>query len=187
MNLLEVIFIALSMAMDAFAVCLGVGAAHQSEGHRATFRLSFHFGLFQFLLPVIGWFAGLTVAHYIEGFDHWVAFLLLAFVGGRMIRSGFVNEEESQKNDPSRGWSMVLLSVAVSIDALAIGLSLAMVNMDIWYPAVVIGVVTGLMSLLGLRLGDKLGRVVGKRMEMIGGVVLILIGVRIVLTHLVGS
>ena len=170
--------------MDAFAVCLGVGAARQSEGSRAAFRLSFHFGLFQFLLPVFGWFAGLTVVRYIEAYDHWVAFLLLAFVGGRMIRSGFNGEEETHKNDPSRGWNMVLLSVAVSIDALAIGLSLGIINVDIWYPAVVIGVVTGLMSLLGLRLGNRLGRKFGKRMEMVGGVVLILIGVRIVLAHL---
>jgi len=174
------------MAMDAFAVCLGVGAGRQSEGRRATFRLSFHFGLFQFLLPVVGWFAGLTVVRYIEAFDHWVAFLLLAFVGVRMIWSGSNGEEESHKNDPSRGWNMVLLSVAVSIDALAIGLSLALIHVDIWYPAVVIGVVTSLMSLVGLRLGNQLGRKFGKRMEIIGGIVLILIGVRIVVNHLFG-
>jgi len=174
------------MAMDAFAVCLGVGAARQNNEPRATFRLSFHFGFFQFLLPIVGWFAGLTVVRYIEAYDHWVAFLLLAFVGGRMIWSGFNGDEETHKNDPSRGWNMVLLSVAVSIDALAIGLSLALINVDIWYPAVVIGVVTGLMSLLGLRLGNRLGKKFGKRMEMIGGVVLIVIGLRIVLEHLFG-
>jgi len=170
--------------MDAFAVCLGVGANRQSEGPRPTFRLSFHFGLFQFLLPVIGWFAGMTVAGYIKSYDHWVAFALLAFVGGRMIRSGFVPDEASDKNDPSRGWTMVLLSLAVSIDALAIGLSLALVNVAIWYPAVVIGIVTGLVSLLGLRLGNGLGKRFGKRMEVIGGIVLILIGVRILLSHI---
>lgn len=186
MNVFEIILIALSMAMDAFAVCLGVGAARKSEGSRATFRLSFHFGLFQFLLPVVGWFAGLTFVRYIEAFDHWVAFLLLAFVGGRMLISGSNGEVETHKNDPSRGWHMVLLSVAVSIDALAIGLSLALINVDIWYPAVVIGVVTSLMSLLGLRLGNRLGRKFGKRMEIIGGIVLILIGIKIVLEHLFG-
>jgi putative Mn2+ efflux pump MntP len=180
----EIFFIALSMAMDAFAVCLGVGAAKKNNGSRATFRLSFHFGFFQFLLPIVGWFAGLTVVQYIEAYDHWVAFGLLAFVGSRMIRSGLNGGEETHKNDPSRGWNMVLLSVAVSIDALAIGFSLALINVDIWYPAVVIGVVTGLLSLLGLRLGNRLGRMFGKRMELIGGVVLILIGVRIVLMHL---
>jgi putative Mn2+ efflux pump MntP len=184
MNFFEVLFIALSMAMDAFAVCLGVGASRQSDGPRPTFRLSFHFGLFQFLLPVVGWFAGMTVVKYIEPYDHWIAFVLLAFVGGRMIRSGLDASSEVQKNDPSRGWNMVLLSVAVSIDALAIGLSLALIKVSIWYPAVVIGIVTGLVSLLGLRLGNILGLKFGKRMEIVGGLVLILIGVRIVFTHL---
>lgn len=186
MSFFEIFFIALSMAMDAFAVSLGVAAARQCEGPRPTFRLSFHFGLFQFLLPVIGWFAGMTVEHYIQSFDHWLAFGLLAFVGGRMILAGFRTEEESRKNDPSRGWNMILLSVTVSIDALAIGLSLALINVDIWYPAVVIGIVTGLMSLIGLRLGSKLGEKFGKRMEIIGGLVLILIGVRIVISHYIG-
>lgn len=172
--------------MDAFAVCLSVGATRQAEGPRANFRLSFHFGLFQFLLPIVGWFAGLTVVHYMEAYDHWIAFLLLAFVGGRMIASSFNGKEKLEKNDPSRGWNMVLLSVAVSIDALVIGLSLAIMNVDIWYPAVVIGLVTGLMSLLGLRLGNRLGRLIGKRMEMIGGVLLILMGVRTVVTHIFG-
>jgi putative Mn2+ efflux pump MntP len=184
MGFLEILFIALSMAMDAFAVCLGVGANRQSEGFRPTFRLSFHFGLFQFILPVVGWFAGMTVAGYIKTVDHWVAFALLAFVGGRMIRAGFDPEEQTSRNDPSRGWTMVMLSLAVSIDALAIGLSLALVNVQIWYPAVVIGIVTGLVSLLGLRLGNGLGKKFGKRMEVIGGIVLVVIGVRILISHL---
>jgi putative Mn2+ efflux pump MntP len=184
LNFLEVLIIALSMAMDAFAVCLGVGASRLNEGPRPMFRLSFHFGLFQFLLPVVGWFAGMTVVSYIEAYDHWVAFILLAFVGGRMILSGLDPTEGVQKRDPSRGWNMVLLSVAVSIDALAIGFSLALIHVQIWYPAFMIGVVTGLVSLLGLRLGNLLGRKFGKRMEIIGGIVLILIGLRIVYTHL---
>jgi len=183
LNFLEVLLIALSMAMDAFAVCLGAGTQRQTNGARPTFRLSFHFGLFQFLMPVVGWFAGTTVVRYIAAYDHWVAFGLLAFVGARMIRSGLESNHEAQKNDPSRGWSLILLSIAVSIDALAIGLSLALIGVTIWYPAVVIGVVTGLVSWLGLRLGNVLGGKFGKRMEIAGGVVLILIGVRIVLGH----
>ena len=171
------------MAMDAFAVCLGAGTLRQTNGARPTFRLSFHFGLFQFLMPVVGWFAGTTIVRYIAAYDHWVAFGLLAFVGARMIRSGLESNHEAQKNDPSRGWSLVMLSIATSIDALAIGLSLAIIGVTIWYPAVVIGVVTGLVSWLGLRLGNVLGGKFGKRMEIAGGVVLILIGVRIVLGH----
>lgn len=183
MNFLEILLIALSMAMDAFAVCLGAGTSAQTSGPRPTFRLSFHFGLFQFIMPVIGWLAGTTIVRYIADYDHWVAFGLLAFVGIRMIRSGLGAKGEEQANDPSRGWSLFLLSIAVSIDALAIGLSLALLGVTIWYPAVVIGVVTGLVSWLGLRLGNVLGGKFGKRMEIAGGIVLILIGARIVMTH----
>jgi putative Mn2+ efflux pump MntP len=184
MNFFEVLLLALSMAMDAFAVCLGAGAQERTNGPRPIFRLAFHFGLFQFLMPVIGWFAGTTVVRYISAYDHWVAFGLLAFVGIRMIRSGFVSKGAEQKNDPSRGWTLILLAFATSIDALAIGFSLGMVGVTIWYPAVVIGVVTGLISWLGIFLGNRLGQKFGKLMEIIGGFILILIGVRILFTHL---
>ena len=184
MNFIEIFLIALSMAMDAFAVCLGAGAQEQTSGPRPTFRLAFHFGLFQFLMPVIGWFAGTTIVHYISTYDHWIAFGLLAFVGGRMVWAGFHPQEEANKNDPSRGWTLVLLSIAVSIDALAVGLSLGIIGVTIWVPAVVIGIVTGLVSWLGLRLGNKLGVKFGKRMEIAGGIILILLGVRILLDHL---
>lgn len=186
MNFIEILLIALSMAMDAFAVCLGAGTTGQADGPRPRFRLAFHFGLFQFVMPVLGWLAGTTVAHYIQAFDHWVAFGLLAFVGGRMVWAGFHPGEGEKKNDPSRGWTMVLLSIAVSIDALAIGLSLALIGVFVWYPAIVIGVVTGLMSLLGLRIGNRLSRRFGNVMEIVGGLVLVGIGVRIVVEHLVG-
>lgn len=184
MAFIETLLIALSMAMDAFAVCLGAGTQSCTNGARPTFRLAFHFGLFQFLLPILGWLAGTTIAEYIADFDHWIAFGLLAFVGVRMLRSGLDPNGEAHKNDPSRGWTMVLLSIAVSIDALAIGLTLAFLKVSVWYPAIVIGVVTGLMSWLGLRIGNRLGTRFGKRMEIAGGIVLVLIGVRIVVSHL---
>ncbi len=184
MTFAEILLIALSMAMDAFAVCLGAGTTGQACSPRPTFRLAFHFGLFQFLMPIIGWFAGTTIERYIASYDHWIAFGLLAFVGARMLRSGFDPNGEEKKSDPSRGWTLILLSIAVSIDALAIGLSLALIGMTIWYPAIVIGLVTGLMSWVGLQLGDRLGRRFGKRMEIIGGLVLIGIGIRIVIAHL---
>jgi putative Mn2+ efflux pump MntP len=184
MDFFEIFLIALSMAMDAFAVCLGAGTQERISGPRPTFRLAFHFGLFQFLMPVLGWFAGATIVHYIAAYDHWVAFGLLAFVGGRMVWSGFHPEEEKIKNDPSRGWTLVLLSIAVSIDALAVGLSLGIIGVTIWVPSVVIGVITGLVSWLGLRLGNKMGATFGKRMEIVGGVVLILLGIRILLAQL---
>jgi putative Mn2+ efflux pump MntP len=186
MSFIEVFFIALSMSMDAFAVCLGAGTQDCTNGRRPTFRLAFHFGLFQFLMPVLGWLAGTSVERYISGFDHWVAFGLLAFVGLRMLRSGIRPGKDEKEEDPSRGWTMVLLSIAVSIDALAVGLSLGLIGVTIWYPAVVIGVVTGLVSWLGLRLGNRLSERFGGRMEILGGLVLVGIGVRIVVSHLAG-
>jgi putative Mn2+ efflux pump MntP len=186
MTFLEILLIALSMSMDAFAVCLGAGTQSRTSGPRPVFRLAFHFGLFQFLMPIIGWLAGTTVVHYISAYDHWVAFGLLAFVGVRMIRSGFDPQDSEQKNDPSRGWTLVLLAFATSIDALAVGFSLGVVGITIWYPAVVIGVVTGLLSWLGIFLGNRLGQKFGKRMEIIGGIVLILLGLRILISHLLG-
>jgi putative Mn2+ efflux pump MntP len=186
MNIVETLLISLSMAMDAFAVCLGAGTTGQADGPRPTFRLAFHFGLFQFIMPVIGWLAGTTIERYIATYDHWVAFGLLAFVGGRMVWAGFHPDTEKEKNDPSRGWTMVLLSIAVSIDALAVGFSLGLVGVFVWYPAIIIGVVTGLVSWFGLRLGGRLGEKFGKRMEIVGGLVLIGIGARILLAHLMG-
>jgi putative Mn2+ efflux pump MntP len=184
MNFFEILLIAVSMSMDAFAVCLGAGTQPRTAGPRPVFRLAFHFGLFQFLMPVIGWFAGTTIVRYISAYDHWVAFALLAFVGIRMIRSGFDPSGGEQKNDPSRGWTLVLLAFATSIDALAIGFSLGVVGVNIWYPAVVIGLITGLISWLGIYLGNRLGQKFGKRMEISGGIILILIGIRILLSHI---
>jgi len=186
MATVEILLIAVGLAMDASAVSMAAGASGQAHGGRAAFRLSFHFGLFQFMMPVIGWYLGSTVAPLIAGVDHWIAFGLLAFVGGRMIRAGLNRDEKSVPADPSRGITLVALSVATSIDALAIGLSLAMLGVRIWYPSVVIGVVTAGLSLLGLQLGTRLGARFGKRMEIVGGVILVVIGLRLLFSHVIG-
>ncbi len=203
MPLLEVLVIALGLSMDAFAVALGVSASRRRMTFRPTFRLGFHFGLFQFLMPVIGWYLGSRLAGYITSYDHWVAFALLAFVGTRMIREARAPNGDGhapppaaapapdapipRAQDPTRGWSLVMLSVATSIDALAVGLSLAMLRVDIWYPSVVIGVVTGALSVLGTQIGGRLGTALGKRMELAGGALLWLIGLRIVWSHGAGG
>ena len=185
MSFSSIFLIALSMAMDAFAVSLGSGVKI-GPGPRPIFRIAFHFGLFQALLPIIGWLFGNTIEPYIKGVDHWVAFGLLAFVGIRMIRSGLGKNEEESQRDPSRGWTMVMLSIAVSIDALAVGLSLGVIGVIIWTPALVIGLVTGTLSLIGLRVGNGFGKRYGKPVEVLGGLVLIGIGVRILASHLSG-
>ncbi|NQU30904.1 MAG: manganese efflux pump [Anaerolineae bacterium] len=185
MTFLSIILIAISMAMDAFAVSLGSGVKI-GPGPRPIFRMAFHFGLFQGIMPIIGWLFGYSIEPYLKDFDHWVAFGLLAFVGLRMIRSGLSKTEEESLRDPSRGWTMVLLSVAVSIDALAIGLSLAFLNITIWTPALVIGLVTSGLSVVGLRVGNGVGNKYGKPVEVFGGLILIGIGIRIVISHLAG-
>ncbi len=183
MSFLEIIIIAVGLSMDAFAVCLGVSTSGQANGARAAFRLSFHFGFFQAMMPVIGWLAGTQIEWLIASYDHWVAMLLLAFVGARMIRSGLDTESASFRENPTRGASLVILSIATSIDALAVGLSLAAIHVSVWYPSAVIGITTAGLSLVGVRLGCRLGERFGKRMEIAGGLVLCLIGARIVLTH----
>jgi|SRR5271157_163725 len=181
MNIFEILLIAISMAMDAFAVCLGIGTIQEASGPRRTFRLAWHFGLFQFIMPVLGWFAGMSILRYISPYDRWLAFGLLTFVGVRMIQSGRSAGNREPERDPSRGWSLVLLSVATSIDALAVGISLGLLGIRIWYPAAVIGVVTGLISWAGVMLGKRLGAKFGRRMEILGGAVLILMGLKILI------
>ncbi len=170
--------------MDATAVSMGARASGGARGWRAGWRLAFHFGLFQFLMPVVGGLAGLALLPLIEAVDHWVAFALLAIIGGRMIREGWSGRNQGSSYDPSRGWSLIMLSVATSIDALAAGLSLAMLGADIWSTAAVIGVVTFFLSVMGFWFGARLGAAFGSRMNIAGGVVLIGIGVRILVTDL---
>jgi manganese efflux pump family protein len=186
MSQLDILIIAVGLSMDAFAVSLGASATNRARGARAKFRLAFHFGLFQFLMPICGWLLGVSVARYIEAVDHWIAFGLLAFVGGRMIRAGLVGGGEGDEPagpDPTRGMTLVVLSVATSIDALAVGLTLAMLGTGIWYASMVIGVVTGCLSLVAIGLGARLGRAFGKRMELVGGCLLVAIGLRILVEH----
>ncbi len=185
MELIEILLIAVGLAMDAFAVSIAAGTSGKLVGKRAIFRLSFHFGLFQAMMPVIGWYAGIHIAALISSVDHWIAFALLLFVGIRMIMGAFATETETFAADPSRGASLIVLSVATSIDALAVGLSLAMLQVSIWYPSAVIGIITAALSVVGIQAGKYLGRKLGSRMELVGGVILILIGCRILASHLI--
>lgn len=183
MPFFELLIIAFGLAADAFAVSIGAGVSGVLEEQRSKIRLSFHFGLFQFLMPVLGWLAGIEVAQWIEAYDHWIAFALLAWVGIRMIQSGLKNEPIHEGRDPSRGILLVMLSIATSIDALAVGFSLALLHISIWYPAAVIGFITGGTSFLGILLGQKLSDLIGKTASIVGGILLILIGGHLVAAH----
>jgi len=170
--------------MDCFAVSLGVGTANFEKDKRTYFRLAFHFGLFQGGMAFLGWLAGQTIVQYIQTFDHWLALGLLAFVGVRMIRGGLDQDCETCPRDPSRGKLLMVLCVATSIDALAVGLSLAFIAVNIGLASLIIALGSLLLSILGLSLGSQLGSLFGKRMEILGGFLLIGIGVRILFSHL---
>ena len=178
--------LALALAMDAFAVALGTGAVLSRLTGRHLFRLGFHFGLFQALMPVIGWLAGLTIIQWVEAWDHWIAFSLLAIIGGRMIYEALSDEEKTDDRDPTKGLSLVLLSIATSIDALAVGFSLSVIGVSIWMPALVIGLVAGVLTIAGMLLGGRIGDRWGSRVGIFGGLVLIAIGIKILIEHLSG-
>ncbi len=180
---LTIILIAISLAMDAFAVSLVAGATIKPLTYRHVFRLSWHFGLFQFFMPIIGWLAGMTVIDYLEFFDHWIAFGLLGFIGGKMIYESFNYAGEVTK-DISRGWTLVGLALATSIDALAVGLTLSVIRVSIVYPSIVIGIVAMIFSVFGVYLGRQSGYLIGKKFEFIGGIILIVIGLRILINHI---
>jgi putative Mn2+ efflux pump MntP len=151
---------------------------------RHIFRLGFHFGLFQALMPVIGWLAGQTVVRFVSAWDHWIAFALLVLIGGRMIREALSGGEKADDRDPTRGLSLVMLSIATSIDALAVGFSLSVIGVSIWFPAFIIGLVAGALTVIGMLVGRRMGDRWGPRVEILGGVVLIMIGTRILCEHL---
>ncbi|PLY01247.1 MAG: hypothetical protein C0624_10800 [Desulfuromonas sp.] len=183
MDIITLLGLAFALAMDAFAVALTAGALLYPASARQQFRLGFHFGLFQALMPIVGWLAGMTIADIIRDYDHWIAFGLLAYVGGKMIHEAFADDEQRSPKDPTRGMTLVALSVATSIDALAVGLTLAMLSVEVWLPALVIGLVASGMTLIGMRLGGHIGALWGRRVEVLGGLVLITIGVKILLEH----
>lgn len=188
MTLLNIIMIAIALALDAFAVSIAVGLKLKIVSLRQAFRLSWHFGLFQALMPILGWGAGRSLFPYIEKYDHWVAFGLLFLVGGNMIKEALSLEDETaedESSDPTKGLSLVILSIATSIDALAVGVSISMVNAPIIFPAVIIGIVAGTFTIGGIHIGRSLGTMpkISTWAEIAGGIVLWLIGVNILIDH----
>lgn len=183
MPIWQIIIIAVGLAMDAVAVCVVAATSGYVPDRRAVFRLAFHFGLFQFLMPVLGWAAGAVLERYVAAVDHWIALALLAGVGGRMIYAALRPETKNQTADPTRGLTMVMLSTATSLDALAVGLSLAMAGISVWTPSLLIGLITAALCLVAIALGNRLRATVSRWAELVGGGVLILIGLRIVWEH----
>ena len=183
MSNLESLILAFSLSLDAAAVSLALSAGGHLGNTRAKFRIAFHFGLFQFLMPVAGWAIGSRIEPHIKLFDHWIAAGLLAFVAVRMIRSANKPPNTREANDPSRGWTLVTLATATSIDALAVGLGLAALRISVWYPSVVIGLITLVLSTLAIVLGQRAGSQLGKRGQIVGGIVLLLIALKIIIAY----
>lgn len=180
-----ILLIALALALDAFAVTAGIGASLHGLSFRASFRLAFHFGLFQFFMPLLGWLAGGRLISLIGNFDHWVAFFILALVGGRMIYSGWRQQADKQlHSDITKGWSLIGLSVATSLDALAAGFSLAALEINIFMAAIIIGLTAFILTILAASLSPYLGRLAGRWAEFLGGLILLAIGLRILIAHL---
>jgi len=183
MNMVTILLIAVSLAMDSFAVSIAHGMTIRSRRVATGLAMGFSFGFFQAFMPVLGWLAGLTLIELIANFDHWVAFGLLAFIGGKMIYSERTESEE-EKEAKLTVPVLLILSVATSIDALAVGLSFSLLQVSITVPVIAIGVVAFLFSFGGFNFGNKLGKFFERKVQVIGGIVLIAIGIKILLEHL---
>ncbi len=189
MSLIDITFLALALAMDCFTVSIVSGVIIRKYILSIILRMAILFGLFQAMMPFIGWLGTSYFSHYLESVDHWIAFGLLAFLGGKMIKDSFGSEEEAHF-DPSKLTSQLLFAVATSIDALAVGISFACLGYknieQLTLPLIVIGVYSFVMSILGNILGVMCGKSIVKRLkpEFIGGVILLLIGFRILYEHI---
>ncbi|MFH1873576.1 MAG: manganese efflux pump MntP family protein [Pseudomonadota bacterium] len=185
MNLITIIIIAIGLAMDAFAVSITCSCLDQHLKTSRALMLAAFFGGFQALMPILGWLGGSFLLVYISGFDHWLAFILLTIVGGKMIFESFKLDKDKKAIDLTNIYLVVILSIATSIDALVVGFSLSMLKVVIILPAIIIGIITFGFSLFGVFLGQHFGHLFESKIEFIGGLILIAIGLKILLEHLV--
>jgi putative Mn2+ efflux pump MntP len=184
LDIYSLLLVAVGLAMDAFSVATVTGFNHKDISIGEASKMSLSFGAFHVFMPLLGWYAGSTVVLIISKYDHWVAFLLLLFVGGRMIYEAFGEGVAAERLASLRNMDILLFSVAVSIDAVAVGLSFYLEKIRILVPALATGVVTALFTIAGIGIGNQTGQIVGKWSQVLGGTILILIGLRIVLTHI---
>ncbi len=174
--------IAFGLSMDAFSVAIATGCVTRKDVHFQAFRMALWFGFFQFLMPLVGWLIGINLKQFLEKIDHWIAFLLLAYIGGKMIFEAFSKEKERECNVSTP--QMLLLAIATSIDAFAVGFSLSLLGIKIFLPALFIGLVTFNCSEVGFYICKKIGKFLEKKAEFFGGLILILIGLKILIEHL---
>ena len=186
MELLTLIVIAIGLAMDAFAVSIGKGLSVQRIEPRHTMSVGLWFGGFQAFMPLVGYFLGVSFASLVQNIDHWIAFILLGIIGVNMIREATAKDECECENVTSdfNSRKMLLLAIATSIDALAVGVSFAFLGVNIWQAVTMIGVITMILSMIGLRIGNIFGCRYKSKAELFGGCVLLLMGCKILIEHL---
>jgi putative Mn2+ efflux pump MntP len=187
MDIFTIIFIAVGLAMDAFAVSIAGGVAIKQLKIRNALKIALFFGGFQAIMPVLGWLAGLSVKGVLERFDHWIVFGLLTLIGCKMIYESFKLEPSRHEEKYLQVTILLLLSIATSIDALAVGISFALMEVSIINPVLIIGIITFLLSYMGVYIGNRLGHLFENRMEIAGGCILIGMGLKILLQHTVLS
>ncbi len=184
MNIITILGIAVGLSMDAFAVAVACGFSSRNVRVRDASRIAIYFGLFQAIMPILGWASGLCIKDVIQNLDHWIAFGLLSIIGGKMIYESFSLTEEQSAGCNVKTLKLLGLSVATSIDALAVGLSLSFLNIKIALPSLIIGAITFTLSFAGVFLGKRFGHLFEKKIEVLGGLILIGIGVKILLEHM---
>ena len=182
MGIISILLIAVGLAMDSLAVSISGGIVMRPFCMRQSLRLALTMGIFQGGMTLLGWLMGVSFSSYITAFDHWIAFILLGFLGGKMIYESFGEEETTISSFSTK--TLLTLGVATSIDALAVGVSMAFLKTSIYFPAFIIGFVTFALSLIGVISGYRVGKIKGINVELFGGIILIAIGVKILIEHL---
>jgi len=184
MSIFEVIIIAIGLSMDAFAVSITLGLSAQKVRPKECLIPGLYFGIFQALMPLIGYYAGINFSEKIENLEHWVAFIFLGFIGGKMIKDSFSEDKEETPENPFNFVKMIVLAIATSIDALAVGITFAFFKLNIFLAIIIIGSITFVISMFGVIIGKTVGNKFKSKAELIGGLVLIGIGAKILLEHL---
>lgn len=183
MKLFEIIVIAIGLAMDAFAVSVCKGLSMKKIDWKKAIIIAVYFGIFQALMPVLGYFLGSSFSAFVQKVDHWIAFILLSIIGVNMIKES-TDDEVEKRNDNVDFKTMVVLAIATSIDALAVGVTFAFFEVNILLAISIIGIITFILSIFGVIIGNKFGDKFQNKAELAGGIILIIIGVKILLEHL---
>ena len=184
MSFLSAAFLGIGLAMDAFAVSITGGIVSCTVSFVYAFKIALFFAVFQMVMPILGWWLGKSIEQYIASYDHWIAFVLLMAIGGKMVYESFQNKERCKPINFNKISVLLFLAIAVSIDAFIAGVSLSMLEMDILPIIIIIGLITFFLSLIGVKIGKILGFLVEKYAELAGGIILILIGIQVLVQHI---